>query len=144
MASGLAHWLNSIREANSIIQDTTDNLVNIMSEVALAAAMESMMKELQDLKGQMQQIRASQVLPAVAQSSGANVPMSEDEDLEEDADPSWSDILRQRRRQATGDEAAKFLKLLESAPDLQALRDSKSDVALNLVVPEAPGPRRPG
>ena len=110
-----------------------------MSEAVLAEAMEKMMKELQDLKGQMQQIRASQVLPAMAQGSGAALPMSEDEDL---ADPSWSNILRQRRRQATGDEAAKFLKLLETAPDLQALRDSKSDVALYLGVPEAPGPRR--
>ena len=84
------------------------------------------MKELQDLKGQMQQVRASQVLPAMAQSSGAAAPMSEDEDLEEEAVPSWSDILRQRRRQATGDEAAKFLKLLETAPDLQALRDKRA------------------
>ena len=68
--------------------------------------------------------------------------MSEDEDLEDDADPSWSDILRQRQRQATGDEAAKFLKLLETAPDLQALQDSKSDVSLYVGVPEALGPRR--
>ena len=58
-----------------------------MSEAALAEAMERMMKELQDLKGQMQQIRASQVLPAMAQSSGAAVPMSEDEDLEEERTP---------------------------------------------------------
>ena len=44
VARGLAHWPNSIREANSIIKDKTGNLVNIMSEVALAAAMESMIK----------------------------------------------------------------------------------------------------
>ena len=113
-----------------------------MSEQNFMEAMERMMKELQELKGQMQQVRAAQVLPAVAQSSGAAGPMSEDEDLEEETGPSWSDILRQRRRQATGDEAVKFLKLLETAPDLQALRDSKSDVALYSGVPEAPGPRR--
>ena len=53
MARNLAHWPNSIRQANSIIQDKAGNLVNIMSEAALAVAMESMMKELQDLKGQM-------------------------------------------------------------------------------------------
>ena len=53
VARNLAHWPNSIRQANSIIQDKAGNLVNIMSEAALAAAMESMMKELQDLKGLM-------------------------------------------------------------------------------------------
>ena len=77
-----------------------------MSEVNLAEVIERMMKELHELKGQMQELQASQVLPAMAQSSGAAGPMSEDEDLEEETGPSWSDILRQRRRQASGDEAA--------------------------------------
>ena len=51
----------------------------------------------------MQQVRASsKVLPAMAKSSGAAVAMSEDGDLEEEAAPSWSGILRQRR-ETTGE-----------------------------------------
>ena len=68
--------------------------------------------------------------------------MANDSDQDEEADPSWSDILRQKRRQAAGEDAAKFAKLLETAPDLPALQDSRGDVALYFGVPEAPGPRR--
>ena len=68
--------------------------------------------------------------------------MGPDSDQEEEADPSWTDILRQNRRQATGEEAAKFAKLLEIAPDQQALKDSRGDVALYCGVSEAPRPRQ--
>ena len=68
--------------------------------------------------------------------------MGPDSDQDEETDPSWADILRQKRRQATGEDAAKFAMVLETAPDLQALRDSRGDVALYCGVPEAPGPWR--
>ena len=56
--------------------------------------------------------------------------MGPDSDQDEETDPSWADILRQKRQQATGEDAAKFVKLLETAPDLQALKGSRGDVAL--------------
>ena len=102
---------------------------------------EVFMAEFQQMKAQLAQLQVASRIPAAAEGSG-DLPMSPDSDQEEDADPSWSDILRQKRRQATGEEAAKFARLLETAPDLQALKDSRGDVALYMGVPEAPGPRR--
>ena len=98
------------------------------------------LQEFRDMKAQLAQLQAASRIPA-AEGVG-DLPMGPDSDQEEEADPSWADILRQKHRQATGEDAAKFTTLLETAPDLQALKDSQGDVALYLGVPEAPGPRR--
>ena len=111
-----------------------------MEEGRMPEGFDVFLQEFRDMKAQLAQLQAASRIP-VAEGVG-DLPMAPDSDQDEETDPSWADILRQKRRQATGEDAAKFAKLLETAPDLQALKDSRGDVALYCGVPEAPGPRR--
>ena len=86
------------------------------------------LQEFREMKAQLAQLQAASRIPP-AEGVG-DLPMGSDSDQDEETDPSWADILRQKRRQATGEDAAKFAKLLETAPDLPALRDSRGDVAV--------------
>ena len=111
-----------------------------MEDGRLPEGFEGIMAEFQFVKARLAQLQVASRIHAAAERSG-DLPMSPHSVREEDADPFWSDILRQKRRQATGEEAAKFARLLETAPDLQALKNSRGDVALYLGVPEAQDPR---
>ena len=104
--------------------------------------LEGLVAEMQVMRAQMAQMQAAaQRMPAPA-DVGTAVPMANDSEEEEESEPSWSDVLRQKRRPATSEEEAKFTRLLSTPPSLQSLKENRGDVALYQGVPEAPAARR--
>ena len=87
----------------------------------MAEVIEGLVAEMQQMKTQMEHMQAAaQRMPTPADRGGP-VPMANDSSQDDEADPPWSDIVRQKRWQAAREDAARFAKLLETAPDLRAL-----------------------
>ena len=111
---------------------------NINKSRPQMADVQALAAQVQALHGEIQHLRASQ-----AAAAAASVPMVDDEEEEVVADDvSWSDVLSQARRTPSNEEAARFTKLLASAPSLQALKENRANVQLYLGVPESPGARQ--
>ena len=108
----------------------------------MTEVLEGLVAEMQLMKAQMAQMQAAPRRMPAPVDGGVPVPMADDSDEEEESEPSWGDVLRQKRRPASTEEAAKFTRLLSTPPSLQSLKENRGDVALYQGVSEAPAARR--
>ena len=138
----LHRWLFCLWRASRALANFTRAVtIPNSSPVFMDAAMPEDGISVESLNAQLQQLTQGMRLLQQQVQARAD-PVGTQEDGEDEGEITWGEIISTARVEASQEDSQKFLKLLNSSPNLKDLKEAAQQVRLFSGVPETPPPRK--